>query len=231
MPQARGAMLLLFDVAEDAVDEHDDWHTHEHMPERLAIPGFLRGTRWTRPSSGPRYCVLYEVEHLAVLDGAAYRARLDHPTPWTTKMMTRYVGMRRTLCEITASAGDGIGAACLVATITPAQGRAAELRRRLAADIVPVLAGRRGLAACRLLENALPAAMTREQAIRGRDGAVVAALWVSGYDAGVVAALAAEELSAQSLAECGAAAVEHAVFALAYSLTAAAQGAGGQEQR
>ena len=45
-PRARGAMLLLFDVAADAVDEHDEWHTHEHMPERLAIPGFLRGTRW-----------------------------------------------------------------------------------------------------------------------------------------------------------------------------------------
>ena len=80
-PGARGAMLLLFDVAADAVDEHDDWHTHEHMPERLAIPGFLRGSRWTRTTPGPRYCVLYEVADLAVLDSPAYRARLDDPTP------------------------------------------------------------------------------------------------------------------------------------------------------
>ncbi len=86
-PSARGAMLLLFDVAADAVDEHDDWHTHEHMPERLAIPGFLRGTRWTRTTTGPRYCVLYEVADLTVLDSPAYRARLDDPTPWTAKMM------------------------------------------------------------------------------------------------------------------------------------------------
>lgn len=43
---ARGVMLLLFDVAPGAVAEHDAWHTHEHMPERLRIPGFLQGTRW-----------------------------------------------------------------------------------------------------------------------------------------------------------------------------------------
>jgi hypothetical protein len=220
--QARGAMLLLFDIADDAVDEHDDWHTHEHMPERLAIPGFLRGTRWTRESSGPRYCVLYEVEDLAVLDGPAYRARLDHPTPWTAKMMTRYIGMRRTLCEVTAGDGGGIGAACLVVTFEPAAGRSEELRRRLAAEVVPGLSGRRGLAACRLLENALRARMTREQAIRGRDDSVHSALWVTGYDAEVVASMAADELSPQRLAGCGATGVEQMIFALAYSLTAGA---------
>lgn len=220
LPQARGAMLLLFDVADDAADEHDDWHTHEHMPERLAIPGFLRGTRWRRDSSGPRYCVLYEVEDLVVLDSPAYRARLDHPTPWTAKMMTRYVGMRRTLCETTAAEGDGIGAACLVVTFAPAEGRSVELHRRLAADIVPGLAGRRGLAACRLLSNALPATMTREQAIRGRDDAIHSALWITGYDADAVASLAASELSPRCLADCGATGIEHMIFALAYSLTA-----------
>jgi hypothetical protein len=223
LPQARGAMLLLFDVAADAVDEHDDWHTHEHMPERLAIPGFLRGTRWTRDGSGPRYCVLYEVEALAVLDSPAYRARLDDPTPWTAKMMARYVGMRRTLCEVTAGDGDGIGVACLVVTFAPEEGRSGELRRRLVTDVLPALCSRRGLAACRLLESSLCATMTREQAIRGRDGAIHSALWVTAYDAEVVAALATSELSAQRLAHCGATAIEHAVYKLGYSLTACAQ--------
>ena len=39
------AMLLSFDIAPEAIEEHDRWHTHEHLPERLSIPGFLRGTR------------------------------------------------------------------------------------------------------------------------------------------------------------------------------------------
>ncbi len=41
----QAAMLLSFDIAAEAIAEHDDWHTHEHLPERLAIPGFLRGMR------------------------------------------------------------------------------------------------------------------------------------------------------------------------------------------
>jgi hypothetical protein len=219
-PRARGAMMLLFDVAADVVDEHDDWHTHEHLPERLAIPGFLRGTRWTRSVSGPRYCVLYEVANLAVLDSPAYRARLDNPTPWTTKLMPRYVGMRRTLCNVVAGDGDGMGGVCLVVTFAAADGRLPELRQWLAADVLPSLAGRRGLAACRLLENSLEAAMTREQALRGRDRTVPFALWVTGYDADAIAALAEDDLGPARLARHGAAGVEHAVFQLAHSLGA-----------
>jgi len=219
--RARGAMLLLFDVAVDAVDEHDDWHTHEHMPERLAIPGFLRGTRWTRSAPGPRYCVLYEVAELAVLDSHAYRARLDHPTPWTARMMPRYVGMRRSLCEVVAADGDGIGSACLLVTFASAEGLAAELRRRLAADVVPGLAAGRGLASCRLLGNSLQAEMTREQALRGRDGAVDSALWVTGYDVDAIEGLVAGDLRGERLVGFGAEAVEHTVFRLAYSLGAA----------
>jgi hypothetical protein len=219
--RARGAMLLLFDVAADAVEEHDDWHTHEHMPERLAIPGFLRGTRWTRTTPGPRYCVLYEVAELAVLDSPAYRARLDHPTPRTAQMMPRYAGMRRSLCEVVAADGDGIGSACLLVSFAAAEGRAAELRQRLVADVVPGLAAGRGLASWRLLENSLQAEMTREQALRGRDGAVHSALWVTGYDDDAIAALAAGVLRQERLTGCGAESVEHAAFRLAYSLGAA----------
>ena len=37
----QAAMLLSFDMAPEANAEHDDWHTHENLPERLAIPGFI----------------------------------------------------------------------------------------------------------------------------------------------------------------------------------------------
>ena len=80
------AMLLTFDVDADAIEEHDRWHTHEHLPERLAIPGFLRGTRWVATKEGPRYMVVYEVEGLATLASAPYLARpvtLSKPS-WRT---------------------------------------------------------------------------------------------------------------------------------------------------
>ena len=59
------ALLLSFDVEADAVDDHDRWHTQEHLPERLSIPGFLRGTRSVAGEESPRYMVVYEVESLA----------------------------------------------------------------------------------------------------------------------------------------------------------------------
>lgn len=219
-PPAAAAMLLLFDIQPEAIDEHDEWHSHEHLPERLSIPGFRRGSRWTRTTPGPRYSVVYEVDRLEVLDSPAYRQRLDHPTPWTTKMMSRYVGMRRTLCRIDAASGHGLGGSSLVASFAADPARAAELDRWLVGELVPSLAGRRGLASCRLLRHALPAAMTAEQAIRGRDDAVSSALWVTGYDADRVAALAADELSAGRLGQRGATGVEVAVFGLAHALTA-----------
>jgi hypothetical protein len=71
-----------------------------------------------------------------------------------------------------------------------------------------------------LLENSLAARLTREQALRGRDGAVRSALWVSGYDVDAVAALAEGDLGREALTDLGAAALEHAVFRLAYALGA-----------
>jgi len=91
----KAAMLLTFDVEQDAISEHDDWHTHEHLPERLSIPGFLRGTRWVAVRGAPRYAVLYEVDRLETLGSRNYLERLNNPSPWTSKMMTCYRAMSR----------------------------------------------------------------------------------------------------------------------------------------
>ena len=34
----KAVMLLSFDVVEDAIAEHDEWHTRELCQERLSIP-------------------------------------------------------------------------------------------------------------------------------------------------------------------------------------------------
>ncbi len=220
---ARGVMLLLFDIAAEAVAEHDHWHTHEHMPERLGIPGFLRGSRWIGLDAGAHYCVLYEVAALAVLDSAAYRERLDHPTPWTSDMMRKYSGMRRTLCRVEASSGCGMGSTALVIRFAPADGQSGELDRWLADEILPGLAARPGFASCQLFRNALAATMTQEQEIRGRDGTVHSALFVTGYDEAAVAALARDELAPERFAAHGAAPTEYGsrLYRQSYALSAA----------
>jgi hypothetical protein len=201
---AQGVMLLLFDIAAEDAVEHDHWHTHEHMPERLGIPGFQRGTRWTVCDEAAHYCVLYEVAALAALDSAAYRERLDNPTPWTARMMRKYRGMRRALCSVEASSGCGMGSTALVVHFAAAEGQAGELDRWIANEVLPGFAQRPGLAGCHLFRNAMVATMTREQEVRGRDGTLDSALFVTGYDEATVAALAREELARERFAALGA---------------------------
>ena len=69
------AVAIWCDVDLKIKDEFDDWHAHEHMPERLAIPGFLRGSRWVSVDGRNSYFVLYELAaHLLHDAGAAQGA-------------------------------------------------------------------------------------------------------------------------------------------------------------
>jgi hypothetical protein len=175
------AMLLAFDVAPEAIPEHDDWHTHEHLPERLSIPGFLRGTRWVATRGGPRYCVLYEVENLATLASTPYLERLNSPSDWTRKMMPHYRGMTRGFCTVAASFGLGLGHAARLVRFKPEPGAAAALQAWLLKDLLPPLSSKRGVAGVHLLQGAATPPMTSEQRIRGADAGVDWALLLVGY--------------------------------------------------
>ena len=164
----QAAVAMWWDVAPEVRAEWEDWHTREHMPERLAIPGFLRGTRWVAESGAPSYFVLYEVENLATLAGGAYLERLNHPTPWSRKMMPQHRNMVRSLCAVRAGWGSGVSHA--LATIRFSKN-------------APALPKRTGLTGAWLLESQpTPVAPTVEQKIRGGDGSADRVLLVGGYD-------------------------------------------------
>jgi hypothetical protein len=214
------AMVLSLDVTAESVAEHDHWHTHEHLPERLSIPGFLRGSRWTALSGRPRYFILYEVAELEVLTSAAYRERLNHPTPWTAKMMQSYRGMARGFCRVECSLGAGVGHVALLIKLAPAPAKGAMLQGWLVEDELPQLASRRGLASAQLLQAAAKPEMTAEQRIRGQDAALEWVLLVTGYDVDSVTALL-KTFSSDQLERHGAApGALAAIYQLDYSLSA-----------
>jgi len=103
------AMLLWYDILDEAVDAHDEWHTREHFPERIEIPGFLRAQRWVAESGSPRYFVVYEVPDIGVLSAGPYMQRLNHPTEWTRRMMPYFRNMSRAVCQLVYSDGPGEG--------------------------------------------------------------------------------------------------------------------------
>jgi hypothetical protein len=218
------AMLLSFDVLPQAVAEHDHWHTHEHLPERLAIPGFLRGTRWVALRGGPRYCVLYEVASLQTLSSPAYLERLNRPSPWTARMMPHYRGMRRGFCAVSGSFGLGLGHVAMLLRFKPAESAAPKLRRWLMEELLPALPGRPGLGGAHLLEGAAMPVMTTEQRIRGVDAGVDWAVVISGYEQAALADPEPLGLSESQLEARGACDVEPALYRLDYTLSASELG-------
>ena len=202
MPGA-AAVAIWCDVDPAIKDEFDDWHAHEHMPERLAIPGFLRGSRWVSVDGRNAYFVLYELASLQVLTDGPYLERLNNPTPWSRKMMPHHRNMVRSLCRVEAGFGAGLGEAML--TI--------RLARQAGADRLSSFPARKGLVAAHLLHDAgaVQGAPTTEQKIRGGDQSADWIVLVNGYDVDAVA-MAADELD-------GAASGSIArVYKLAYTL-------------
>ena len=177
------AIAMWWDIPPPMQAEFEDWHSHEHMPERLGIPGFLRGTRWIALSGEPSYFVLYETSGLETLTGGAYLERLNDPTPWSRKMMPYHQNMVRSLCRVRASFGHGLAHALATIRFSPSPASADALADRLAAGALTQLPQRRGLTAAHLLEaQAMASAQTAEQIIRGQDAMADWVLLVCGYD-------------------------------------------------
>lgn len=217
-PLGPAAMLLSFDVVEEAIAEHDQWHTQEHLPERLSIPGFVRGSRWVALSGQPRYFVMYEVEQLATLSSAAYLERLNHPSPWTQKIMPNYRGMTRGFCTLAGSFGAGIGHAGLLIRFKPGIESQSALRDWLLQVLAP-LPSSPGIGSAHLFEGAVTPGMTNEQRIRGADAGFDWALFVTGYSEDALAKLMQADLDHAMLAQQGAAGVLGALYRMDYALT------------
>ena len=179
----RAAVAMWWDISPQMQAEFEDWHSHEHMPERLAIPGFLRGTRWISLSGEPSYFVFYEVAELATITSGPYLERLNDPTPWSRKMMPHHLNMVRSLCVLRTGWGSGLPHT--LATI--------RLSERLSD-----LPKRKGLTGVHLLESQpMPGAPTTEQKIRGGDGTSDWVLLVGGCDVEAVKTAATDEVDAQ----------------------------------
>jgi hypothetical protein len=181
----KAAVAIWCDVAPEVKEDFDDWHVHEHTPERLSIPGFLRGSRWVSVDGQNAYHMLYELEDLAVLTAGPYLERLNNPTPWSTRMMPNHRNMVRSLCRVEQSHGAGLGEATLTLRLAqPWQG----------AGLLAKLPTRKGLAAAHLLKDAgaVQGGPTEEEKIRGGDARADWVLLVRAYSVQALERLAAE---------------------------------------
>jgi hypothetical protein len=101
-----GILAIFNNVAPGREAEFEEWFQHEHLAERIAVPGFLIGRRHEAISGQPRYFNFYVTQSVGVLKSAAYLGRLDAPTPMTRIVMSEiFKDMIRTVCRRTFRLG------------------------------------------------------------------------------------------------------------------------------
>lgn len=200
----RAAVAMWWNMAAGMRKEFEDWHSHEHFPERMSIPGFLRGSRWADNAGGEGFFVLYELDAYETLSSPHYLRRLNEPTPWSAKMMPHHRDMVRSQCRVDASAGAGLARHALTLRLAPAQGRQERLRGYLG-QLGRDIALRPGTTAAHLLLTQTPELpKTSEEKIRGNDQVADWIYLVGGYEEEALARLAHEHLCADSLERQGA---------------------------
>ncbi|HMN84250.1 MAG TPA: hypothetical protein PKA20_30565 [Burkholderiaceae bacterium] len=218
------ALAMWWDIAPNRRDEFEHWHSHEHFPERMGIPGFRRGSRWASADGGEGFFVLYELERHETLSSPAYLARLNAPTPWSTKLMPHHRNMVRSQCVVLDSAGSGLARQVLTVRLSPAAGDETRLR-----DHLTVLGRERaaapGLTGAHLLQTRTPAiAQTHEQRLRGGGDGAADWIWlVHGYDEAALRALGDRCRDEDALQRAGATgAVQAGLYSLSHSASSEA---------
>jgi hypothetical protein len=117
MTVSRPGILAIFNnIAAGREAEFEEWFQHEHLQERLGVPGFLLGRRHEALSGNPQYFTFYVTRSVEVLQSPEYRTRLNNPTTMTRLIMSEvFKDMIRTLCQQTYRVGRMRGAVAATA--------------------------------------------------------------------------------------------------------------------
>ncbi len=197
-----------------------EWHNREHMPERVAIAGFLRGRRYIAHEGEPEFFTLYETATPEVLSGADYLARLNAPTEWTRRTTQHFTAASRSLCRVALSLGPGAGGWLMTWRYDVPPARAAEHRAAMEALLVGIARcdGIVGAHLC-IADGAASAIETEEK--RGRPKNLVPG-WVvlveGGTERAALASACAQRLAPERFAQAGALEpVERGLYQLQYT--------------
>jgi hypothetical protein len=145
-----GAVLVWNDVAEDGRQQFYEWHDKEHIPERLAIPGFRRGRRYSRPHHSPEWFTMYEADDLDVVTSPGYLARLNAPTPATQRTLKYFRNTSRAVCRLACSMGSSSGGHMLTMRLQALNARSEALCRLALDNLFPRALELTGVVACHL---------------------------------------------------------------------------------
>lgn len=190
---APGILAIFNNIAPGREADFEEWFQHEHLAERISLPGFLIGRRHEAIAGQPRYFNFYLTQSAQVLKSDAYLERLDQPTPMTRTVMSEvFKDMIRTVCHRTFRLGAmrGTGVVALRFGERPDQ---SVLR-----VVIETLMRDRAVACGEIWQAADPREfpVSEEERLRGGDRKIEACLLVETLrvqDAQTVAAALAQE--------------------------------------
>ena len=99
----KGALLNWGGVLPKHDLDYNLWHSLEHMPERMSVKGFLRAFRCVGlkgTNDNDKYFMMYDVKSKGILSSKQYLNKLNNPTDWTSKILSKYVYPSRAICEV-----------------------------------------------------------------------------------------------------------------------------------
>ncbi len=112
----KGFLLVLMQPPPAFEDEFNAWYDTEHVPERVAVPGFLSGRRYVCIDGHPKYLAMYDMAEAAVLETEGYRrVSGDRASPWTKRVTSRVKVYRSAGEQIFP--GDQVTIPCARATL------------------------------------------------------------------------------------------------------------------
>jgi hypothetical protein len=93
---AKGILIASMNMANAAEDEFHDWYDTEHLPERVACPGFLRCQRWIGVTDRKISVATYDLDNVDVLKSPGYLAIGGaNLSPWSKRLGSRYERLMR----------------------------------------------------------------------------------------------------------------------------------------
>ena len=140
---ANGILIAAMDFSSCPEDEFHDWYDLEHIPERLAIPGFINAERWIAVDNPKVSLATYDLKEAGVLQSPPYQAIAGaNSSPWTKrtgrfrKSLMRYEGTQLFPGDKVAPEG---AVAILLVAMNPAPEHEAEFNEWYNTEHIPAL--------------------------------------------------------------------------------------------
>ena len=120
MIPSHGMLFVATNIAPEDEADFNAWYDREHVEERVAIEGFLSGTRYQAVDAERKYLGLYETRSLEAFTREAYHAAFTRQTAWSVANLQKMVKPMRRVCAITHQHGKGTGNHLAILTLTSA---------------------------------------------------------------------------------------------------------------